>query len=84
MIAASDAYSANMRANLLVANHTLALGEVGPNSCMVREPIAVAPGRAQIVLRIEEKEFRRDVFLVDGIGPDSQLVRYRELAADER
>ena len=61
----------------------IALSQVGPSRCMVQTPMRLAPQRAQIVLQVDDKEYRRDVYLTDGILPDSQEVPIRDLNPGE-
>ena len=64
--------------SLLVGDHTFNVAHVRPGECSLRNPLAVAPQAAELVIRVDDTVYRRAVYLVDGIRADSRDVRLRD------
>jgi hypothetical protein len=69
-------YSADVRLALIVGEHCFNVGQVGPDDCILRDPIDLPPCEGELVVMIDGSERRWPVILVDGINQESPLVRY--------
>jgi hypothetical protein len=71
----SPGYSANVRLCLLVGEDSFELAAIGPDEISLREPADLPPGPAEIVMHVDSFERRWQVYLPDGISPQSRDVR---------
>ena len=71
----SRGYSANVRLHLFVGGETLELAAIGPEEISLREPADLPPGPAEVVMHVHSFERRWQVYLPDGISPQSREVR---------
>ena len=75
-------YSAEVRLALIAGGHRFNVGQVGPDDCILRDPIDLPPCEGELVVTIDGSVRRWPVKLVDGIQKESPLVRY--LDAEDR
>jgi len=78
---ASTGYSAQVRLHLVIGSRILELGQIGPDRIVVREPADLPPGPAEVVMHVDSFERRWQVYLPDGISPQSREVRTISLPA---
>jgi hypothetical protein len=67
--------SAEVRLQLVVGNRVLELGQIGPGSVILEELAELPPCDAEVVMHVDDFERRWQVYLPDGISPDSREVR---------
>jgi hypothetical protein len=70
-------YSANVRLFLIAQGHRLNVSHLEPNHCRVRNPVEIAPGPAELVIEIDDRQERRAIILDHGITPPSTEVEFR-------
>jgi hypothetical protein len=68
-------YSAQVRLHLIVGGEVLELASIGPQQISLRECTELPPGPAEVVMNVDDFERRWQVYLPDGISPDSREVR---------
>jgi hypothetical protein len=61
--------------HLEIAERTFELGQIGPDRIILREPAELPPGPAEVVMHVDSFERRWQVYLPDGISPNSREVR---------
>ena len=79
MIALATGFSTDMTAYLEVGGRQLSLGQLGPEHCIVRDPISIKPIAAEILIIIDGRESRLPVYLPNGIKPNEHRVAYQNL-----
>jgi hypothetical protein len=72
---ASTGYSAQVRLHLVIGDEVLELASIGPEQISLREPVERCAGPAEVVMHVDDFERRWQVYLPDGISPDSREVR---------
>jgi hypothetical protein len=72
----TNGYSAEVRGWLVANGHRLALAQVGPDHCVLRQPASLPPSDADILVEIDGQVQQSRVFLEAGISPDSNIVRF--------
>ncbi len=72
---ASTGYSAEVRLHLVIGDRTLELGQIGPDRIILSEPAEMPPGLAEVVMHVDSFERRWQVYLPDGISPQSCEIR---------
>ena len=75
----TSSYSAHVDMFLILDDHKLSLGQLGPAHCILEQEGDFPPGDAEIVLIIDGHESRIPVYLPNGISPDQQRVAYQPL-----
>ncbi len=70
MIAPLSSYSADVRISLEIDGLSLNVAQVSRDFCILRDRIVCEPTRAVIVLSIDGKIDRREVYLPQGITED--------------
>jgi hypothetical protein len=71
----SIGYSADVRLRLIVGERTFELASIGPERVKLREPAQLASCDAEVVMNVDDFERRWQVYLPDGISPNSREVR---------
>jgi hypothetical protein len=79
MISESSSYSAHVDMFLVLDDHKLPLGQLGPAHCILEQEREFPPGDAEIVLIIDGRESRMPVYLPNGISPGQTRVAYQAL-----
>ncbi len=74
----SNRYSSTICGWLEAGGHRLALAQVGPDFCVVRQSVATPPSEAELVIEIDGHERRKRVFLSVGISDSSTLVKFAD------
>ena len=59
----------------MVGGEVLELASIGPSEICLREPAELPPGPAEVVMHVDSFERRWQVYLPDGISPNSREVR---------
>ncbi len=62
-------YSAVVSLRLLAGGKVYALGQVGPDMVILKEPALVPPGPATVVTIVDGKEQRSEVIIPEAAGP---------------
>jgi hypothetical protein len=73
-------YSAKVRLSLIAAGRVLPLSQIGPDFCISREPIELAPQFAEIVTEIDGDRHVHSVYLTNGMSPASSTTPIRDAA----
>lgn len=71
-------HSAKVRLSLIVEGHVLPLSQIGPDFCISREPIELAPQLAEIVTEIDGDRHVQPVYLTNGMSPDSPTTLIKD------
>jgi hypothetical protein len=71
----SRGYSADVRMELRLNGHVLSIGQLGPDSIILRNPTDHPPCEAEIAVWIDGRERRWNVYLPDGISSGSRETR---------
>lgn len=74
----SNGYSSTICGWLVANGHRLALAQVGPDYCIVRDSVATPPTEAELIINIDGNERRKRVFLSAGISEGSTLVNFAD------
>ena len=74
----NNGYSSTVSGWLVAGGHRLALAQVGPDHCVVRRSVAIAPCEAELVIEIDGHQQQSCVFLQDGISANSTLVKFAD------
>ncbi len=69
-----NGHSADVRISLVFNGHSIPVAQLGPGFLLLQDPFDHPPGRASIILRVDQKEDRWDVQLTDGISVGSRKV----------
>lgn len=69
-------YSAKVRQTLVVGDHELDVAECLLNTCYLRDTIDHPPAAAVLVIRIDDHERRKHVFLDHGLSRSCHEVEY--------
>ena len=73
----SDGYSAHIEIYLLVNGERFNVAQVANGSLMLRDPRPIPPETtATLVMRVDEKEERNEVFLREGAPNNTTFVSY--------
>jgi hypothetical protein len=67
-------YSSNVRGWLVVGEQRLELAQVGPDRCVLRQPLDAPPSAAELVIEIDGDVRIQPVFLPNGISHHSVAV----------
>jgi len=67
-------HSAQVKMRLLVNGSSVAVAQMGPDFLLVDAPISHPPGKASLVLQVDQSERRWDVHLPEGISAASKRV----------
>lgn len=67
------AHSANVQITLNLRNLSHPIAQLAPDFIILQQRVNHAPAQAEVVLRVDESEHRRTVFLPEGLRDD--LVR---------
>ncbi|MFO1020964.1 MAG: hypothetical protein U0903_09740 [Planctomycetales bacterium] len=62
-------YSADVQLTLVMENQTYSLSKIGENEVVLRQPISLPQGDAEVVMKIDGREHRWGVRLVNGAFP---------------
>lgn len=76
---AASGYSAEVQLRLIVNDREYALSQIGPDSIAPREPIALLPCEADVVMDVDDHRKVWRVWLPDGISPEDTFVRTEQL-----
>jgi hypothetical protein len=68
-------YSAEVRLHLIVGDRIFELASIGPQRIRLCELAELPPCDAEVVMHVDDFERRWQVYLPDGISPDSREVR---------
>jgi hypothetical protein len=60
-------YSSDVRLTLRVGDRLFDVGQVLPDRCMVRDPVDVDPGPAELTISVDGQDEVKNVMLRDGI-----------------
>jgi hypothetical protein len=71
-----DGYSAHVDLALLVDGKRLSIGQVGPDSFILRQPCHLEAGFADLVVRIDDYVETWRIALFEGADPTNRIVRY--------
>jgi hypothetical protein len=83
MIAANrNTFSAVVRASLRVGSVEYNVAQVGNGYLILRDPQAMGPTNAEMLLSIDDVEERQQVYLSDGIDPNITRTAYRRSIDD--
>jgi len=76
MIALSSqgGHTAQVKMRLLVNGSSIAVAQMGPDFLLVEAPINHPPGKASLVLQVDQSERRWNAHLPDGISTASRRV----------
>jgi hypothetical protein len=74
----SYGYSSTVDLNLELAGETISLHAIGPDRITLREAYEAPSGPATVVMRVDSRERRWCVRLVDGLRPDSRIARIEQ------
>jgi hypothetical protein len=70
-------YSANVVLTLTVGGRSYALSHLGPNEFVVRDECPpISAGNAIIVIRVDNKQKTKRVYLPDGVPAPNQPVKF--------
>ncbi len=69
-------YSSKVSLRLVVGELVFALAQVGPSHAILAESTSLPPTDARIEIDIDNKTSTRDVFLYDGVRPESTRFEY--------
>jgi hypothetical protein len=76
-MASTTPYSANVVLTLIAGGTSYALSHVGPTEFVVRDECdAIPPGNASIVIRVDNKQKTKRVFLPHGVPGPNQPVKF--------
>ena len=76
-MAAHNGYSATVALRLRVRESSLILSHVGPNWFVVRDKCEPVPsGDAELVIKVDQKQRVRKVFLPNGIPGSGEQARF--------
>ena len=70
-----NGYSALVRLHLKIGDQVLKLGQIGPDRVVLNDPAEFPPGPAEVVKYVDDFERHWQVYLPDGISPQSLDVR---------
>lgn len=79
MIAPRSQYSAELSGYLEVGPSKFALGQLGPEYLILRDPAAVPGGRGEIVMLVDGEESRYAVLLPGDTSPTDLKIPYQRL-----
>lgn len=68
-------HSADVQIQLNVNGFSLAVGQLGPEYLILHEPTEHSPADAEIVMSIDGRVRRWNVYLPDGISPSKTRTR---------
>jgi hypothetical protein len=71
---AQGGHSADVRIDLILNGHSLPVAQLGPGFLLLDAPEDHPPGKASIVMRVDQSEKRWDVHLPDGVAAASKRV----------
>jgi hypothetical protein len=72
-----DGYSAQVDVHLHLGEQRLRVAQIGPDSFILREFCAIPPGTsAKIVIKVDDDEEERHVFLHRGTSDGAREVEY--------
>lgn len=73
----TDGYSASIEIYLLVAGERYNVAQVANGALILRDPRPIPPETtATLVMRVDDKEERSEVFLRDGAPNNTEFVSY--------
>lgn len=75
MSVSATGYSATVRLQLIIGEARFELGQIGPGSIYLSEPVALPPCEAEVVMHVDDFERRWHVYLPEGATPGVRLVR---------
>jgi len=75
------AYSANVQIQLHLNGLTVSVAQLAPDFIILQQGVNHPPAQAELVLRVDESEHRRTVFLPEGLRDD--LVRIPTVAVTQ-
>lgn len=68
-------YSADVQMDMRVNGSVVSIGQIGPDFVILDDPTPHPPCQAEIRVSIDGDERRWNVYLPDGISPESELTR---------
>jgi hypothetical protein len=76
-MATATSYSANVVLTLIAGGQSYALSHVGPDEFVVRDECSPIPaGNASIVIRVDNKQKTKRVYLPHGVSGPNQPVKF--------
>ncbi len=78
----TNGYSSTVDLSLEFAGETISLHAIGPDRITLREAYEAPPGPATVVMRVDGRERRWSVLLVDGLRPDSRIARIEQVSCE--
>ena len=74
-------FSARVRLQLNVAGRMLPLSQVGPDYCILQEPINLTAQYAEVIADVDHLQHVRHVRLSNRLSQESMLVHFQECDA---
>lgn len=74
----SNGYSSVVRLSLVVDGTKYRLGKIGPDAITLQEPTELPECDAQVIMTVDGKEQRWDVFLPNGATPPETRISIRD------
>ncbi len=68
-------HSAQVHMRLLVNGSSLAITQMGPDFLLLDSPINHPPGKASVIMRVDQSERRWQVHLPEGITTAAKKIR---------
>jgi hypothetical protein len=84
MTANSTGYSSQVEIALILGGQSIALAQLGPAHCILREPFDFPPADGEIVLQVDGNVTRLQVRLDQGGSIENARVPYTRLAPPTR
>jgi hypothetical protein len=78
MIAPANGYSSEIEGHLLVGERKYPLARLGPEAIGLHCPLELSPSNAEIVLSIDGRVNRMQVYLPEGSSLSSPFIPYRK------
>lgn len=71
-----NGYSSTARGWLVANGRRLALAQVGPDHCILRDAVVLPPGEADLIVQIDGQQHHSRVMLGEGAPADSRTVKF--------
>jgi hypothetical protein len=73
-------YSARVDLKLLVNGRLLDVAQVGPDRCVLRNPVELPQGtEGEIIMHVDNHERRWHVLLFEGANSDTPIVHFKDI-----
>jgi hypothetical protein len=79
MSTVNSGYSAEVQMSLLVGGHTLDVAQCLGNTCCLRQSIDSPPCEADLIIVVDGRERRKQVFLTEGLSATSKWIKFSTL-----